>query len=140
MDLGPSFVADEEAAKLVQPGEGALDDPSQASEAGAVRGLLAGDQGRDAALAQRQPVAAVVVPAVADELAGTATWTADQPCDRGDPIDERDQLGDVVAVAAGEGEGERETGRLDDQVVLGAQASTVNRARARLGTPFFACT
>jgi hypothetical protein len=49
-------------------------------------------------------------------------------------------LGDVVAVAARHAPGERDPGRVDDQVVLGAVSGPVNRARARRGAPFFACT
>lgn len=39
MDLGAAVVADEQLFELVQPGEGALDDPAVAAEAGAVLGL-----------------------------------------------------------------------------------------------------
>jgi hypothetical protein len=45
-----------------------------------------------------------------------------------------------MAVAAGECVGERDPALVDDQVVFGAQPSTVDRARARLGAPLFACT
>src|SRR5207247_5835780 len=51
-----------------------------------------------------------------------------------------DQLGDVVAVAAREREGERKPRAIDEEVVLGARAASVHRARARLGAPFFAGT
>src|SRR6266498_6032114 len=50
------------------------------------------------------------------------------------------QLGYVVAVAAGECPGERDPGRVDQEVVLGARSGSINRARARFGAPFFACT
>src|SRR5207248_760328 len=55
-------------------------------------------------------------------------------------LHERDQLGDVVAVAAGDRPGERDAGRVYEQVLLGAVSGPVNRARARRGAPFFACT
>ena len=38
-----AVVADEQSFELVQPGEGALDDPAVAAEPGAVLGLAAGD-------------------------------------------------------------------------------------------------
>ena len=50
MDLVAAVVADEQSFELVQPGEGALDDPAVAAEAGAVLGLAAGDLGCDPAL------------------------------------------------------------------------------------------
>jgi hypothetical protein len=49
-------------------------------------------------------------------------------------------LGDVVAVAAGDRPGERDPGRVYEQVMLRAVSGSINRARARRGAPFFACT
>ena len=51
MDLGALVVADEGSFELVEPGEGALDDPAVPSEAGAVVGLTPCDLGLDPALA-----------------------------------------------------------------------------------------
>src|SRR5206468_5327738 len=70
----------------------------------------------------------------------SAAGPADLATDRRHPVDERDQLGAVVAVAAGERPGEREPGRVNEKVVLGAVSGSINQARARLGAPFFACT
>ena len=47
MDLVAAVVADEKSFVVVQPGEGALDDPADPAEAGAVFGLAAGDLGLD---------------------------------------------------------------------------------------------
>jgi hypothetical protein len=52
VDVGAPVVADEQSFELVQPGEGALDDPAVAAEAGAVLGVAACDLGFDAALAE----------------------------------------------------------------------------------------
>lgn len=43
MDFVAAVVADEQPLEVVQPGEGALDDPAGAAEAGAVLGLAASD-------------------------------------------------------------------------------------------------
>ena len=64
VDLGAAVVADEQAFDVVQPGEGALDDPAVAAQAGAVPGLAASDLRFDAALAELAPVDVVVVGAV----------------------------------------------------------------------------
>ena len=137
MDVGAAVVADEESFELVQPGEGALDDPAVASEAGAVFGLATGDLTRDPSLAELAPLRPVVVGAVC----GEAIWSPARPPDsatyRRDAIDERDQLRDVVAVAARERPGERDPGRVDEEVVLGAVSGSINRARARRVAPFF---
>jgi hypothetical protein len=49
-------------------------------------------------------------------------------------------LRDVVAVAARDRPGERDPRRVDQEVVLAAVSGSINRARARRGAPFFACT
>jgi hypothetical protein len=124
----------------VEPGEGALDDPAVAAESRAVLGLAAGDLWFDAALPELATVAVVVVAAVGGDAVGPSPPPADLAAHRRDAIDERDQLGDVVAVAARERPGERDAGRVDQEVVLRPVSGSINRARARLGAPFFACT
>ena len=140
VDVAAAVVADEQSFELVQPGEGALDDPAGAAEPGAVFGLAAGDLGLDRTLPEQPAVLVVVVAAVGDHPLGPAARAADAAADRRHTVDERDQLRDVVAVAAGDRPGERDPGRVDQEVVLRPCSSAINRARARRGAPFFACT
>ncbi len=140
MDVGAAVVADEQPFELVQPGEGALDDPAVAAEPGAVPRVASCDRGFDAAPAELAAAARVVVGAVAGDSVGAPTRPADPAPHRRDAVDEWDQLGAVVAVAARERPGERDPAALDKEVVLGAVSGSINRARARLGAPFFACT
>jgi hypothetical protein len=118
--LGSAVVADEQPLEVVQPGEGALDDPPHTAEPGSVLGLAAGDLGRDPELAQQVPVLVVVVAAVGGDPVGTPSWSADRAAHRRHALEERDQLRDVVAVAAGERPGERDPGRVYEKVMLGA--------------------
>jgi hypothetical protein len=138
VDLGSAVIADEQSLVVVEPGEGALDHPAGASEPGAVLGLTAGDLGFDPASVELAPVLVVVVAAVGGEPVGSSSWTADLAAHGRDALDERHQLRDVVAVAPGDRPGERDPGRVYEQVVLGAVSGSVNRARARRGAPFFA--
>src|SRR5207244_11721435 len=108
--------------------------------AGAVLGVAPCDLGFDAAPAELAATAGVVVGAVAGDPVRPAARPADLAAHRRDAVDERDQLGAVVAVAAGERPRERDPAALDQEVVLGAVSGSINRARARLGAPFFACT
>jgi hypothetical protein len=103
---------------VVQPGKGALDDPAVAAEAGAVLGLAAGDLGLDPALPNVASVFVVVVAAVGGEAVGSFPRPADAASDGRDGVEQRDQLRDVVAVAASECAGERDPGRVDQEVVL----------------------
>src|SRR5262249_39697755 len=132
-------VADEQSLELVQPREGALDNPAIAPDARAVFGLATGNLDGDPALAELAPLGPVVVGAVGREPVWPSTRSANPAAYRRDAVEERDQLGDVVAVAARERPGERDPGRVDEEVVLGAVSGSINRARARRGAPFFAC-
>ena len=140
MDVGAAVVADEQSFELVQPGEGALDDPAVAPDAGAVFGLATGDLGGDPALAELAPLRLVVVGAVGRDPVWPSTRATDAAAHRRHAIDERNQLGDVVAVAARECPREWDPGRVDEEVMLGAVSGSINRARARRAAPFFACT
>jgi hypothetical protein len=124
----------------VEPREGALDDPADTAEAGAVVGLAASDLGLDPAGAELVPVLVVVVTAVGGHPVGSPARPADLAAHGWHPLDQRDELSDVVAVAAGDRPGERDPGRVYEKVMLRAVSGPVNRARARRGAPFFACT
>jgi hypothetical protein len=140
VDLGSAVVADEQPLEVMQPGEGALDDPAGAAEPGAVTGLATGDLGGDPEPAQQAPVLVVVVAAVGGDALRATTRPADQAPHGRYALEKREQLGDVVAVAARERPRERDPGGVYQEVVLGAGSGSINRARARLGAPFFACT
>ena len=140
VDLVAAVVADEQPFEVVQPGEGALDDPADGAEARAVRGLAAGDDGRDAPLTDEPAVLVVVVTAVGHDLFGPLARSPEGAPYGWHRVDERDQLGDVVTVATGDREGERDPRGVDEEVVLRSGSAPVHRARARFGAPFFACT
>jgi hypothetical protein len=97
----------------VQPGEGALDDPAGTAEAGAVLGLAVGDLWSDPTLAKVTAVRGVVVAAVGGHASGPSPRPADAATHRRHGVDQRDQLRDVVAVAARNTPGERDPGRVD---------------------------
>jgi hypothetical protein len=140
VDVLAAVVADEQPLELVQPGEGAFDDPAVAAEPRAVVGSAAGDLGCDAAPSQLAAVFVVVVAAVGAEPVRAPPWPAGLSGDRRYPVKQRQQLGDVVAIAARHRPGERQPSRVYEQVMLGAVSGSINRARARRGAPFLACT
>lgn len=138
MDLVAAVVADEEAFEVVEPGKGAFDDPAHLAEAGAVRGLAARDHGRDPSSAEEPSVLVVVVASVGIDTVWSRAWPSDAALDRRHAVKQRDQLGDVVAVTAGNRERERDPGGIDQEVVLRSGSAPVHWARARFGAPFFA--
>jgi hypothetical protein len=119
VDFVAAVVADEQSLVVVQPGEGAFDDPADAAEPGAVLGLTTSDLRLDLAGAQLAPVLVVVVTAVGGNPLRPAAWPADLAAHRRDTLDERDELGDVVAVAARDRPREWDPGRVYEKVMLG---------------------
>jgi hypothetical protein len=140
VDVGSAFVAGAQSLEGVQPGEAAFDDPAVSAEAGAVGGAAAGDAWGDAAGAQQPPVLVVVVAAVGEQLSGASAGSAASAADRWDGVEERDELGDVVAVAPGQRDGERDAAGVADQMVLGAGSPAVDRRRADVVPPLRART
>jgi hypothetical protein len=139
VDVVAAIGADEESAAVVEPGEGALHDPTVATEPGTVCGLTARDDGFDATAPDEAAVFVVVVAAVGDQRARSSSRAADPAADGRHPVEQLEQLRDVVAVAAGERPGERDPAAVYEQVVLATGSAAINRARAGLGAPFFAC-
>jgi hypothetical protein len=80
----------------------------------------------------------VVVAAIGDEHPGAASWAADTSVHGRDAVEQFEEPGDVVAVAAGERPGKRSAAAVYEQVVLASGAAAINAAGADLGAPFFA--
>ena len=100
--------------------EAALDDPALAAEAGAVSCPAAGDDGSDAESPQEPTVLVVVIATVSEHAVGLLAWPAglagDGPAVK--IFDQRQQLGDVVAVAARQADRQRDAARVDEEMVL----------------------
>jgi hypothetical protein len=66
VDFVAAVVADEEPLEVVEPGEGALDDPAGAAEPGAMLGLAACDLRLDPTVSELAAVGVVVVAAIGE--------------------------------------------------------------------------
>jgi hypothetical protein len=109
MGLFAAFVADVESVELVQPGEGAFDDPAPAAESRAVLGLAACDQWCDAERTQLAAVELLVVAAVGDDALRASFRRTSSAAHRRDRFHQQQELGAVVAVGAGQRPGQRQT-------------------------------
>ena len=103
-------------------------------------GLAAGNHGFDPSFPDEPAVLVVVVAAVGEQLLRPSPGAADAAAHGRHQVEQGEQLRDVVAVAAGQRPGERDPARVDQEVVLGAVAASVDRAGTGLRAPFFACT
>ena len=105
--VGSAFPADAESFEAVEPGEAAFHHPSVGAKAGAVPGAAAGDGRHDAACVDLVAVDVVVVATVGEQRVGLAAGMAAASAHRRNGVEQRQELGDVVAVAAGENDGQR---------------------------------
>lgn len=115
-----------------QPGNRAFDDPAVDAEAGAVRDAASGDHRFDAPGPDQAAVFVVVVAPVGQQR----VWSSPGPADQADGRDLREQghqLGDIVAVSAGQRHGERDALPVDEDVVLAARPCSVDRAGTAFG-------
>ncbi len=87
MDVVAAVGANEESAAVVEPGEGALDDPAVAAEPGAMFALTASDERLDAALPDEAAVLVVVVAAVGDQRPWSVSWPAEAAADGRHPVE-----------------------------------------------------
>jgi hypothetical protein len=139
VDLVEAVGAQEQAAAVVEPGKGALDDPAVAAEPGSVSALAACDHRLDAELCEQAPVLVVVVAAIGEQPLWSLARPAGFAANGRHAIEQLEQLGDVVSVRAGERPGERDASAVYEEMVLAAGAAAVDRAGTRFRAPFFAC-
>lgn len=137
VDVGAARVAAGEVAVGVQPGDGALHDPTLASEPGTVAAFLLGDLGDDVAFAEFFAVALGVVGAVGVQAPGPELAVV---ASRRDTINQLGELGDVVAVSAGQRDCQRGAVAVDDQVVLAARTGAIDGRGTGLLAPPLART
>jgi hypothetical protein len=133
-------VRDAQAAETVKPGDGALDDPAEDAEAGAVGLAWFGDHGSDAALPEQATVLVVVVAAVGKQCIGASTWSSHEAGNGGNLVDQGQELGDnavshrLVPLDVGEAVQRRPVGYSfgDDQVVALVQGGREKQLGALL--------
>jgi hypothetical protein len=105
--IGVALPADAEPAELVKPGEAALHDPALGAQPRAVVLAASGDQGLDAAGPELAAVLVVIIAPVGEQPIGAPARAADLARDRPNAVDQWQELGDVVAVSACEGDRQR---------------------------------
>jgi hypothetical protein len=139
VDVVEAVGSQQQPAAVVEPGEGAFNDPAVTSEPGAVLGLAARDDRLDAAQPDEATVLVVVVAAVGEHGLRAPARTAGAATDRWDTVEQFEQLGDVVAVGRRQRPGERQPVAVYEEVVLAAATAPVDRAGTGFRAPFFAC-
>ena len=115
-----------------------FDHPAVNAQAGAVLDAFASKVWDDFAVVQQQPVWVGVIGPVGVQRQRPLARSAAPAADGAQSVDQGFELGDIVAVPAGQAGREGDAGAVDDQVVLRARSGTVDRARTGFGPPFMA--
>jgi len=124
----------------MQPGKRALHHPANRPKPRAVGHAAAGDDRPHAALFDQPAVLVMVIAAVGHNAVGPPAWPAGLAAYQWHGVQQWQELGDVVAVAAGQRDRKRDAVTVDEEMVLAAWPCTVDRAWSdRLG-PLFART
>ena len=135
VDVGTAFPAHAQAAELMQPAEGALHHPAMNTQAAAMRGQTACQDGGDAAHPQRLPVRFGVVSPVALHPLGSAAGVTDAPAEGRDGVHQQQQLGHVVPVRPGENRGQGKAVGVRDEMMFRPGLAAVRGIGARLTPP-----
>lgn len=128
-DVGAPLVADGDSAEAGEPCQGALDDPSVTARALTAFDAAPGDHGNDGAFAQCAPTMGEIVPLGGVQFGGATAWSAGTLADSRHGIDQCLQELAVVPVGSGDGQGERDTVGIDEDVTLGTRLAAVGRVR-----------
>ena len=131
MDVVPSVVANAEAAESMQPCDGPFDDPAKSAESAAVAMIAARDEGEDPVAAELLAMSRGVVGAISEDCGWSATAMAPMIFERRNARNQRQELGDVVGIGAGDDGRERYAAAVGYQMMLGARARAIGGIRAR---------
>ena len=135
MNTRPTFIAHVESTKSVQPRQRALDDPARATQAAAVRRPALGELGGDPASMERIAMRLRIVSSVTLDEAGFAQRPTGTAAYRRNGVDQRQQLGDVVAVGAGEQGRQRDPACLGENVMFRPRLTAIGWVRSSFFPP-----
>ena len=136
-----AFVADQQSAVAVQPGEGPLGDPAVAIQALAGVDQTAGTARDDVPPSEQVPVLAGVVALVGVQLGGATAWPTGAAlglAQRRDGVHQALQQGALVDVGGGREDHQRRPAALDYEMVLAARLAPIGRVRPDLSAPLIA--
>jgi hypothetical protein len=135
VDIGAAFVADGQAAKTVEPGDRALNDPAAHAEPTAVRRPALGQHRYDAPSPEAMAVRLGIVAPVTLQRPGSTSGSASTSADSRERLHHRVEVRDVVHVGGRDLRDERDAARVGDDVVFGALLAAIGWVRSSFFPP-----
>lgn len=130
MNVGPTLKAKAKTTEVVEPCVSTLDHPAKLAESTAVLGAAPCDHRLDAAFAKFLAMRFGVVTAISVDDFGLLKRSATCAANRRNGIDERQQLGDIVAVRAGQDCTDGHAVRIDEDMMLRTGSRPIRGVRA----------
>lgn len=130
-----SFIADAKTAILVQPRKSTLNHPPINPQTTAVIGTPLSQNGLDAPLAKFLAVWFAIISSITQHRNRTPKRPADLACNSRNLLDQRQQLGDIMAVSAGQSHRQRDPIGVGHHMVLRALLAAIRGVWAGFGPP-----
>jgi hypothetical protein len=140
MNTRKTLVTYAQAPKLTQPGDGPLNNPTCLAQPAAVFSATLGQLGSDAPRMQIHAMRLRVVSPITLHAQRSLPWSAAFACQRRDRFDQRQQLSDIMAIGFGEKHAQRNTLRLNEDVVLATRLTAIGWVRSSFFPPCTART
>jgi hypothetical protein len=138
VNVRPFVVTDAEAAELIQPSKGTLDDPPPPAQAAPVRGATLGQQRHDVTGPEAAPNGGRVVAAIPDHRVRPLPRSPAFAVERGDRIHQRQGFLRVVPIRAGQTNREWHAAPVANQMTLAAALGPIGGIRPGRSPPYTA--
>ncbi len=135
MNVGATFIPDAQPAMLEQPRDRPLNNPAVDTQSAPVGRATPGQQRQNATPTQLPAVWLGIIGPVSLDPVRSLAGTSHFACDRGNRIDQRQQLCDIVAIRSRDLDGQGNAVGIRDQMMLGARFGSIRRIRPGLRPP-----
>ena len=135
VNIVTSFIADAKTAILVQPRKSTLNNPPINPQTTAVIGTPLSQHGLDAPLAKFLAVWFAIISSITQHRSRTPKWPADLARNSRNLLDQRQQLGDIMAVGAGQSHRQRDPIGVGHHMVFRALLAAIRGVWACFGPP-----
>lgn len=130
MNVCTTFEANAKATEIVEPRVSSFDHPAEFAQATAMLGAPLGDSRSDAALAQASAMRLGIVATIRIDDAWLVQRSATKAANRRHRVNQRQQLGNVVAVCAGQDRVEGDAIGIDEEMMLGTGSRAIGGVRS----------
>src|SRR5712691_10217063 len=130
VNVGQPFVSNSESAKPMQPSDGALHHPASLAQSATVLGSAPCDLGLDTQGEERRTMRVGIVSTVSLHQLGLSPRSTAFASNGRDGLNQRQQLGHVVAIGLGQNDRERNALRVDEEVMFRAGTTAIGWVRS----------